>query len=119
MRRLLLIALVVVLLLVAASAAFAVGRAGGIARIFGARMIRAEVVERNGAVFDLYRGRVVAASTVSLTVREADGHIDTVPLSPATRVTGRSTRRLRPGLYVTVIRRSGRPALIVDVGVGS
>jgi hypothetical protein len=120
MRRMLLVPLAALLVLVAASAAFAVGRATGIGQIFGGRMIRAEVVERDGSVFDLYRGRILAVGSASITVREADGRSDTIPLAPSTRVTGRTVRLgLRRGLYVTVVRRSGGPALVVQVGVVS
>jgi hypothetical protein len=118
MRRSLLILAVVLAVLVAAAAAFAVARSGPIGTIFGARMIRAEVVERDGSVYDLYRGQLVAVSPASVTVQEADGHVDTIPISVTTRVTmnGRPATRLalRRATQATVVRPSGGTAILVQ-----
>jgi hypothetical protein len=118
MRRSFVVTLLAAAVLVVAAGAFAFARANPIGDLFGPRMIRAEVVERDGSVFDLYRGTLVGVTPASVTVQEADGHVDTVPMNAATRVTlnGRIVprRALRRATQATVIRPSGGAATLVQ-----
>jgi hypothetical protein len=120
MRRALVIlaATLALLALAAAGVAFARGDGVGVGSLFGDRMIRAEVVESDGAVFDLYRGRLAAAALDSVTVREADGHVDTVPIVATTRITLGGTptgvAALRRGMRLTIVRPSNGAATIVQ-----
>lgn len=119
MRRALVILAAGSLVLALAATAFAFARGDVVASLFGERMIRAEVVQADGSVFDIYRGRLVVAALDSVTVREADGHVDVVPLAATTRITlgGAATgvAALRRGMRVTVVRPSNAAATIVQV----
>jgi hypothetical protein len=118
MRRPLVILALLLAALTLAAAGFGFARAAGLPDLFGNKMIRAEVVESDGSVYDLYRGRLAAADAASVTVREADGHVDVVPVNDTTRVTFLgapvSVTQLRRGMRVTVVRPSNGPALVVQ-----
>jgi hypothetical protein len=65
-----------------------------IQQLFGSRMVRAQVYERNGAEWNLDRGVITSVSPSQLTLREADGRIQQIPLSATTRVIGLGGHRV-------------------------
>lgn len=54
--------------------------------LFGRTMVRAEVLERDGSDWHLDRGVIVHVNSTQLTLREADGRLQAIPLSSSTRV---------------------------------
>jgi len=88
--------------------------------LLGSRMARAEVVVVDGGVVHDYRidqGRLRANSPGELVIRERDGTLQTVPVSPTTRVTlngsAASLGALRRGMHVLTVRDGDAPALLV------
>jgi hypothetical protein len=88
----------------------------------GPRLVRAEVVLMEGGVPKLYRldrGRVRDFTRSSITLRERDGTVVTVPVSPTVRVrvNGRLTgfAALRRGLWATTIRTGDAPVDRIEV----
>jgi hypothetical protein len=57
-----------------------------IQQLFGPKMVRAEVILKNGADWRLDRGVITDVSSTQLTLREADGRTQTIPLSATTKV---------------------------------
>jgi hypothetical protein len=57
-----------------------------IAQLFGPKMVRAQVLEKNGVEWNLDRGIITVVSPTQLTLREADGRIQPIPLSASTHV---------------------------------
>jgi hypothetical protein len=118
-----------VALLLAANAALlvvspgqALPRALG-AYFFGPKMVRAEVIVRDGGAtrdFRLDQGRIRAIGRDSITLLERDGTIVVVPVSSSAEIlrNGRRVqfRTLRRGQDVLTVRESGRPAEVVRVG---
>jgi hypothetical protein len=114
---------VLALVLVALNAFFWVAQAGFalpqalIDRFFGPRMIRAEVLVQNGPAdvrdFRIDRGKIVAASAGSITLRERDGTVVTIQVAANARINGGS--QLRPGLRVLVVRQANSPAHLIQV----
>jgi hypothetical protein len=114
--------------LVALNAFFWIAQAGFalpqalIDRFFGPRMIRAEVI-LGGAQgvndFRIDRGVITAVAPGSLTLRERDGTIVTIAVTPATKVVGRfpfaTVNQLRPRLRVLVVRKANQPAGQIEV----
>lgn len=94
-----------------------------IEQLFGQRLIRAEVVVRGTGNttgdYLLDRGVVTAIAPDSLTLREQDGKVQTIPLAATTQVTG--LRRftvvaaLRKNLHVLVVRPANGAASLVQV----
>jgi hypothetical protein len=87
--------------------------------LFGPKMVRAQVHERNGQDWNLDRGVITQASLTQLTLREADAKIVQIPLSSTTKVI-RLGRRLplgvlRPRWRVLVTWPSIGSAQSVDV----
>lgn len=85
-------------------------------QFFGSRMIRAEViVQAPGGAQDwrIDRGVVTASSGSTVTLKEADGTVVTIDVSPAARIRG--ARRLRPQLRVVVYRQANQPAELLQV----
>jgi hypothetical protein len=83
---------------------------------FGSRMIRAEViVQAPGGAEDwrIDRGVVTAASTSSVTLREADGTVVTIDIAPNAKVQG--PKRLRPQMRVVVYHQANQPAELLQV----
>jgi len=115
-----LVALNVALWLVPAGVAV---RQAVINQLVGARMIRAEVVVQGagGTTQDylIDRGVITATTPDSLTLREADGKLQTVPVSITTQVDGpkriNSVAALRKNLRVLVIRPANGAATSVTV----
>ncbi|HJU37015.1 MAG TPA: hypothetical protein VJ716_06330 [Gaiellaceae bacterium] len=69
-------------------------RRGLVNELFGPRMIRAEVHERNGQDWNLDRGVITQVDSTQLTLREADGRIQAIPLAVGTTRVIRFGRRL-------------------------
>jgi hypothetical protein len=87
--------------------------------LFGPRMVRAVVIEKNGTQWNLDRGVITQVSSTQLTLRESDGHIQQIPLAGTTQVL-----RLGRHLPLTVLAPKWRvlvtwpatgPAQSVDV----
>jgi hypothetical protein len=57
-----------------------------IQELFGPAMVRAEVIEKGGADWRLDRGVITQVTSSQLTLREADGKIEAIPLSVTTKV---------------------------------
>jgi len=89
---------------------------------FGPKLIRAEVLLNDSGTlraFRIDRGVIRAKSPGSLTVRERDGTILTIAVSPSAAISLRgqaiSFSALRRGMSVTVIREGDAPAIEVRV----
>lgn len=95
-------------------------------QFFGPRMIRAEVIVQSpGGPVDwrIDRGIITAVSGTTLTVREADGTVQSVDVNPTARVQGparfASPSKLRPRLRVVLYHQANAPADLVQVeGIG-
>ena len=88
-------------------------------QLFGTRLVRAEVIERNGSDWRLDRGVIKAVDSTQVTLREADGRLQTVPLSSTTKVIRRgqviSVNQLAPRWRVLVTWPANGAAVSVDV----
>jgi hypothetical protein len=67
-------------------------RKGLVDQLFGPKLIRADVLEKNGD-WRLDRGVITSVISSQVTLRESDGRVQTIPLSTLTRV-GYQGRRL-------------------------
>ena len=94
----------------------------GIAAYFlGPKMVRAEVVVMEGGGLHDYRldrGMIRAKAPGSLTLREKDGTLVTLPIAPDATITLNSNRsgsfaQLHRGMQVLVIREGENPAIEV------
>jgi hypothetical protein len=95
-------------------------RPGIVHELFGRKMVRAEVIEKGGADWRLDRGVITQASSTQLTLREADGRIQAIPLSDLTKVRSPAGRRLStsvlaPRWHVLVTWPASGAAQSVDV----
>lgn len=95
-------------------------------QLFGPRMVRAEVVvlgaDGSPQDFRIDRGVLTAASATSITLNEADGTTQTIPVDAATRVAGfpvgrGGVARLAriANLHVLVIHLANAPADSIQV----
>ena len=89
-------------------------------QLFGPKMVRLTVLEKNGQEWNVDRGVITAVSSTQVTLREADGRIQPIPLSTTTSVIryGRqlSTSVLAPRWHVLVTwPADGSAAQSVDV----
>jgi hypothetical protein len=91
-------------------------------RFFGPRLIRAEVVvggPRAVNDFRIDRGIIVAIAAGSITLRERDGTVVTIAVTPATRVLGgvavTDVSQLRPPMRVLVVRKANAPAAQIQL----
>ena len=87
---------------------------------FGPKLVRAEVLVADGGVMHDYRidrGVIRAKAPGSLTLRERDGTIVTIAISPSASITLRgrpaSFSLLRRGMIAIVIRDGDAPAIEV------
>lgn len=87
------------------------------AYFFGPKLVRAEVLVKDGGVLHDYRvdrGTIRAKSPGTLSVLERDGSLVPIPVAPAASITleGRPAAfaDLRRGMVVTVIRDGDAPA---------
>ena len=120
-RRFLLLAGVLVTLNLAlwlASPGLALRRAV-IQELFGRQMVRAEVLKKNGEDWRLDRGVIVQVNGIQLTLREADGRVQTIPISGSTKVVRLGHRlpvgSLAPRWHVLVTWPANGQAQSVDV----
>lgn len=108
-----------------AGGGMALGRAI-VNQFFGQRMIRAEVILQSPSGpqdWRIDRGVITVVSGQAVTIREADGTMQTVSVSPTARVQGpprfASPSRLRPRLRVVLYHQANAPADLVQVeGIG-
>ena len=92
-------------------------------QVFSGKLVRLEAIERTAvagsADWRIDRGVVASASGSMLTLREADGRVQTIPLASSTRVLrlGRrvSLGALKQGRRVLVTWPASGPAQSVDV----
>jgi len=91
-------------------------------RFFGPRLIRAEVIVGGPNMvndFRIDRGVITATAPGSITLRERDGTVVTIQVSPATRVLGRpritDASQLRPPMRVLVVRKANAPAAQIQI----
>jgi hypothetical protein len=91
-----------------------------VTQLFGPKMVRLTVLEKNGQEWNVDRGVITGVSSTQVTLREADGRIQPIPLSTTTSVIryGRqlSTSVLAPRWHVLVTwPADGSAAQSVDV----
>jgi hypothetical protein len=88
-------------------------------QLFGPKMVRVQVLEKNGAQWNLDRGVITSVDSTQVTLREFDGRVQQIPLSSTTRVIhiGRtlSVDQLAPHWHVLVTWPATGPARSVDV----
>jgi hypothetical protein len=92
-------------------------------RFFGPRLIRAEVVVGGARAvndFRIDRGVIISTAAGSITLRERDGTIVTIVVTPATRVRGggggvTDVSQLRPPMRVLVVRRANSTAAQIQL----
>ena len=91
-------------------------------RFFGPRLIRAEVIVGGPNVvndFRIDRGVIVGTTAGSITLRERDGTVVTIPVKATTRVLGRpritDVSQLRPPMRVLVVRKANAPATQIQI----
>ena len=95
-----------------------------IQQVFGPKLVRLEAIEKtpiNGSSdWRIDRGVITSVSSTQLTLREADGRIQTIPLGSSTEVVrfGRivSVARLASHGNALVMWRANGAAQVVDVG---
>jgi hypothetical protein len=88
-------------------------------QLFGPKMVRAQVYEKNGVEWNLDRGVITSVTSSQLTLKEADGRLQQIPLSSTTKVIGQGRRfplsLLAPGWRVVVTWPANGAAQSVDV----
>lgn len=92
---------------------------------FGPKLVRADVVVKDGGALHLYRvdrGKIRNKADGTLLLRELDGTLVPIAISPTAVITvgGRpgSYAELRRGMVATVIREGDAPATEVRAGKG-
>jgi hypothetical protein len=91
-----------------------------VSELFGPKMVRLTVLERNGQEWNVDRGVITQVSGTQVTLREADGRIQQIPLAGTTdvlrfgRQISESSLALRSHVLVTW-PANGAPAQSVDV----
>ena len=90
---------------------------------FGPKLVRGEVLVRDGGALHVYRidrGHIRSKTASELVLREGDGTLVTIAVSPTASITFRgrpvSFARLRRGMVATVIREGDAPAIEVRAG---
>ena len=93
--------------------------------LFGPKLVRADVLVKDGGALHLYRvdrGTIRNKASGNLELREKDGNLVTIAVSPGAAITvhGRpaSYAALRRGMVATVIREGDAPAIEVRAGQG-
>jgi hypothetical protein len=88
-------------------------------QLFGPSMVRAEVIKKSGADWRLDRGVITQVNATQLTLREADGRVQPIPLSSTTKVIHQGHRLplsvLAPRWHVLVTWPANGTAQSVDV----
>jgi hypothetical protein len=89
--------------------------------LLGPKMVKAEIVLKDGAVLHDYRldqGKIRVVGPSSLTLWERTNELVTIPVSPTARVTlgGKtvSLATLRRGMRATTMREGSAPAISVQ-----
>jgi hypothetical protein len=109
--------------LLAAQPGFALPGSLG-AYFFGPKLVRADVVVKDGGVhlYRVDRGKIRSKADGTLQLRELDGTVVPIAISPTAAITvgGRpaSYAELRRGMVATVIREGDAPATEVRAGKG-
>ncbi|HEY2354201.1 MAG TPA: hypothetical protein VGH79_04800 [Gaiellaceae bacterium] len=92
---------------------------GGIASLFGGKMVRATVLENSGAQWNVDRGIVVTNLAGTLTLKETDSKVQPITTSSATKVTAGGVafklKNIKPGWRVLVVWPPTGPAQSVVV----
>jgi hypothetical protein len=96
-----------------AAGGFALPR-GIINQFFGNQMVRAEVLLQNGQDWRIDRGVVTDWSAGNVTLREGDGTMVTIAVSPGAR----GVRQIRRRARIVVYHQANAPAEIVQVESG-
>ena len=90
-----------------------------VVQFLGPRMIRAQVLERSGLQLNLDRGVLTQVSDTQLTLKEADGRIQAIPVDSTTKVIRLGHQLpltlLAPKWRVLVTWPATGPAVSVDV----
>jgi len=90
-----------------------------VAQLLGPKMVRAQVLEKSGLQMNLDRGVITQVSDTQLTLKEADGRIQPIPIDATTRVIHLGHQLLLTQLAakwrVLVAWPASGPALSVDV----
>jgi hypothetical protein len=91
-----------------------------VSELFGPKMVRLTVLERNGQEWNVDRGTITQISSTQVTLRESDGRVQQIPLDSTTDVLrfGRqiSASALAPHWRVLITwPADGSPAQSVDV----
>ena len=90
-----------------------------VSELFGPRMVRAVVIEKGGAQWQLDRGVITQVSSTQLTLREADTKVQPIPLASTTVVVHLGHHLPLTALgkrwHVVVTWPSTGPAQYVDV----
>jgi hypothetical protein len=101
------------------------GPGGVIGDLVGSRLVRAEVlVQTPGGTTDyrIDRGTIVSSDAGSITLRELNGEIVTIPVAPDARVQGGgrfgTVAQLRKRTRATVLRDANGPVSVVQVEGG-
>ena len=88
-------------------------------RLLGPKLVRAEVILRNGQDWRLDRGVITDVTSSQVTLSEADGRVQAIPLAGTTGVLHLGRRFplsvLATGWHVLVLWPSSGPAASVDV----
>lgn len=95
------------------------------AYFFGPKLVRADVLLKDGGALHVYRvdrGTIRSKAGGTLQLRERDGTLVPIAISPTAAITvgGRpaSYAALRRGMVATVIREGDAPAIEVRAGTG-
>jgi hypothetical protein len=90
---------------------------------FGPKLVRAEVLVKDGGALHVYRvdrGAIRGKSPGQLVLREGDGTLVTIAIAPTATVTisghPAAFQQLRRGMVATVIREGDAPAIEVRAG---
>lgn len=90
-----------------------------VVQLFGPKMVRAQALEKSGVQMNLDRGVITQVNGTQLTLKEADGRIQSIPLSSSTQVIrfGHQLQlgSLAPKWRVLVTWPATGPAEYVDV----
>jgi hypothetical protein len=93
-------------------------RKGIVLQLFTDKLIRADVLEKNGD-WRIDRGAITQVTDSQLTLREADGRVQAIPLTSLTRVAYHGTRlsvaALAPHWHVLVTWPANGAAQSIDV----
>lgn len=96
-------------------------RSAIVSQLFGPKMVRLTVLERNGQEWNVDRGMITQVSSTQVTLREYDGRIQQIPISTTTTAVLRFGRQipvsnLAVHWHVLVTwPANGAPAQSVDV----